>query len=149
MISPQAIVGKDCTISKDSYVWHFANVEDDVTMGSGSAIGSHTYVGRGVKIGDGVRIQSFVSICRNAVLEDGVFVSPHVCITDDKNPRAGNPRYRAEPPVLKRGCSIGASATIMPGVTIGENAVVGAGAVVTRDVPAGVTVLGVPARAAA
>lgn len=145
-ISPHAIIGERFQIGRGSAVWHFANVEDDVTMGQGSVIGSHCYIGRGARIGDGVRIQSFVSICRDAILEDGVFVSPHVCITDDKHPRAGNPEYGAEPPILRKGCSIGASATIMPGVEIGEGATVGAGAVVTRNVAPNETVMGVPAK---
>lgn len=149
MISHLAIVPVGFEPGEGSDVWHFANVESGVTMGKGSVIGSHTYVGGGARIGDGVRIQSFVSICRNAVLEDGVFISPHVCITDDKHPRAGNPGYAAEPPILRKGCSIGASALIMPGVEIGEGAMVGAGAVVTKDVPPGVVVVGIPARARA
>ena len=146
MISNMAVIGKSFLMGEDSHVWHFTNIESDVTMGDGSVIGSHCYVGSGVGIGDGVRIQSFVSICRNALLEDGVFVSPHVCITDDKHPKAGNPGYRAEPPILRKGCSIGASAIIMPGVVIGAGAVVGAGAIVTKDVPPGVVVVGNPAR---
>ncbi len=133
-------------IGEDSHIWHFANVEADVRMGSGSVIGSHTYVGAGTNIGNGVRIQSFVSICRRTIIEDGVFISPHVCITDDKFPRAGNARYEAKPPILREGCSIGASALIMPGVTIGKGAMVAAGAVVTRDVPEKGVVIGMPAR---
>lgn len=145
MISDRAIVGDKCIILGD--VWHFANVEDDVYLGEGAVIGSHCYVGRGARILAGARIQSFVSVCRGALIESDVFISPHVCITDDKHPRAGNARYSAQPPTLKRGCSIGASALIMPGVVIGEGAVVGAGAVVTRDVPPGVVAIGMPARA--
>lgn len=147
MISPQANVGRRFIIGKNSHVWHFANVEDDVSMGDGSVIGSHTYVGRGVRIGNNVRIQSFVSICRDAILEDGVFISPHVCITDDKRPRSGNPDYKAEPPILRKGCSIGAGAIILPGVEVGENAMVGAGAIVTKNVGRSVVVRGEPARA--
>lgn len=145
-ISPHAVVGDDVRVGTGSKIWHFANVEDGVTIGDGCAVGSHSYVGRGVRIGNGVRIQSFVSICRNAVIEDEAFISPHVLITDDKHPRAGNPGYHAEPPVLRRGCSIGAGAIILPGVTIGAGAVVAAGAVVTHDVPAAGTVVGIPAR---
>lgn len=145
-VSPHAVVGENFVMGKGSAVWHFANVEDGVTMGAESVIGSHTYVGRGTRIGDGVRIQSFVSICRNAVIEDSVFISPHVQLTDDKHPVAGNPTYKAEPPVLRSGCSIGAGAIILPGVEIGAGAVVAAGAVVTHSVPAQGTVMGVPAR---
>lgn len=146
MIHPLACVGKNLVLGDQSKVWAFANIEDGVTIGSGCAIGSHTYVGSGARLGDGVRVQSFVSICRGAILEDGVFVSPHVCITDDKHPRAGNPGYDAQPPILRKGCSIGASALIMPGIEIGEGAMVGAGAVVTHNVPAGAVVMGVPAK---
>lgn len=145
-ISDRAVVGDNVTVGARSKVWHFANVEDGVTIGDDCAVGSHTYVGRDTRIGNGVRIQSFVSICRGAILEDRVFISPHVQITDDKHPRAGNPGYKAEPPVLREGCSIGAGAIIMPGVEIGAGATVGAGAVVTHDVPAAGTVMGVPAR---
>lgn len=146
MISHLAVVPLGFEPGAGSDVWHFANVEDGVTMGPGSVIGSHTYIGGGTKIGKGVRIQSFVSICRNAIIEDWVFISPHVCITDDKKPWSGNEGYKAEPPIIKYGASIGAGALIMPGVTIGAGAMVGAGAVVTKDVPAGVTVVGVPAK---
>jgi UDP-2-acetamido-3-amino-2,3-dideoxy-glucuronate N-acetyltransferase len=146
MIEYVTMIGSGFVIGRNSHVWHFSNVEDDVTMGDGSVIGSHCYIGRGVRIGNGVRIQSFVSICRNAILEDEVFVSPHVCITDDKHPRAGNPGYQAQPPILRKGCAIGASAIIMPGVEIGAGAVVGAGAIVTRDVPPAMVVVGNPAR---
>lgn len=145
-VSSLAVVGENFSIGTGSQVWHFANIEDDVAMGTGSVIGSHCYVGKWTRVGNGVRIQSFVSICRNAVIEDEVFISPHVLITDDKNPRAGNPAYRAEPPVLRKGCSIGAGAIILPGIEIGEGAVVGAGAVVTRNVPPASVVKGVPAR---
>lgn len=147
MISDHAIIGKGFIWGDNSAVWHFANVEDDVAMGSGSVIGSHCYVGRGTRIGDGVRIQSFVSICRGTIIEDEVFISPHVLITDDKHPKAGNPSYDAQSPILLKGCSIGAGAIILPGIVIGAGAVVAAGAVVTHDVPPKVTVLGVPARA--
>lgn len=145
-VSPHAVVGERFTMGRGSAVWHFANVEDNVTLGADSVIGSHTYVGRGALIGDNVRIQSFVSICRNAVIEDGVFISPHVQLTDDKHPVSGNPNYQAEPPILRAGCSIGAGAIIMPGIEIGAGAFVGAGAVVTHDVPAASLVLGVPAK---
>ncbi len=136
-ISPLSVVGENFRMGRNSDVWPFSNIENDVSMGDDSAIGSHCYVGRWARIGNGVRIQSFVSICRNAVLEDGVFISPHVCITDDKYPRSGNSGYSAEPPILRRGCSIGASAIIMPGIEIGEGATVGAGAIVTHNVGPG------------
>ncbi len=146
MISPHAIIGAGTEIGAGSDVWHFANLEEDVTVGAKSVIGSHAYIGRGAVIGKGVHIQSFAFICRNAAIEDNVFVGPHVVLADDKTPRAGNRLYSPQPPRLCAGCSIGAGAIILPGIVVGENAMIGAGAVVTRDVPGNVTVLGLPAR---
>ncbi len=146
MISPHAIIGPNFELGEHGAVWHFANIEDDVIVGAGSVIGQSAYVGRGTRIGVGVHIQSFVFICRGAIIEDNVFVGPHVVLADDKAPRAGNRLYHPLPPRLCAGCSIGAGAIILPGVTIGMNAMIGAGAVVTRDVPGNVTVLGLPAR---
>lgn len=146
MIAERAMIGLNFRSGTGSVVWHFANVEDDVTLGDFAIIGSHAFVGRGTTVGAGSRIQSGAFICRNAVIGSGVFVGPHAVLTDDKNPRAGNAAYRAEPPVLKDGCSIGAGAVVLPGVTVGRDAMVGAGAVVVRDVPDGGTVMGVPAR---
>lgn len=146
-ISHLASFGEGFRIGRGSRVWHFASIEDDVWMGDDSVIGASCYVGRGTRIGDRVRIQGLVSICRNTVIEDDVFVSPLVSITDDKHPRSGNGAgYRPEPPVLRRGCSIGAHVVILPGIEIGEYAIVGAGAVVTRNVPPFAVVTGVPAR---
>lgn len=123
-------------------------------IGGGSKIGAFVEIRRSVRIGRNVKIQAFAFIPEGITIEDGVFVGPHACFTNDKYPRAVNPDgslmdgsdWEIIPTLVKRGANIGANATIICGVTIGEYALVGAGAVVTRDVPAYAVVTGVPAR---
>ncbi len=139
-------VDPTATFGAGSFVWSFTVIEGDVTIGADCVVGSHCFIGRGTKIGDGVRIQTGVFIPRNATIEDGVFIGPNVTFTDDKHPRAGNHNYTAQPPIVRAGASIGAGAVVLPGIEIGENAVIAAGAVVTHDVPADCMVKGIPAR---
>ena len=127
-------------------IYPTAIVCDGVTMGAGCVIGSHVYVGKGCVLGEGVRIQHGAFLCNRMRIGDRVFVGPHVTTTDDKWPRVNNPHYYADPPILEDDCNIGAGAILLPGVRIGHHATVGAGAVVTKDVAAGATVAGVPAR---
>jgi len=123
-------------------------------IGDGCKIGAFVEIRKQVKIGRNVKIQAFAFIPEGVTVEDGVFIGPHVCFTNDKYPRAVNPDgslmkaddWEIVPTLIKQGASLGANATIMCGVTIGEYALVGAGAVVTRDVPAYAIVAGVPAR---
>src|SRR3990167_4620730 len=115
-------------IDTSAKVWSFTVIGADVRIGRNSVIGSHFYVGKGTTIGEGVHIPT------------GVF-------PDDRSPRSGNTAYMAEPPLVRRGASIGAGAVILPGIEIGAAAMIGAGAVVTKDVMLGDTTWGVPARA--
>jgi acetyltransferase-like isoleucine patch superfamily enzyme len=123
-------------------------------IGDGCKIGAFVEIRKQVKIGRNVKIQAFAFIPEGVTVEDGVLIGPHVCFTNDKYPRAVNPDgslmgaddWEIVPTLVKQGASIGANATIMCGITIGEQAMVGAGAVVTRDVPAYAIVAGVPAR---
>lgn len=139
-------VDRSARIGERVKLWHFcvvlANVEisDDVSIGSGSEIGA------GTKIGRGSRISAQVFLPSNSVVGERVFIGPRCVFTDDRLPRAGNTEYKAEPPRLLNGCSVGAGSVILPGVTIGRGAMVGAGSVVTRDVPDGAVVRGEPAR---
>ncbi len=123
-------------------------------IGAGCKIGAFVEIRKQVKIGNNVKIQAFAFIPEGVTLEDGVFVGPHACFTNDKLPRSINPDgslmsaddWELVPTLIKQGASIGANATIVCGITIGEYALVGAGAVVTKDVPAYAIVVGVPAR---
>ena len=130
-------------------IWRFCHVMQGARIGQGSQLGQGCFVGSGVRIGRGVRIQNHVSVFEGVELEDDVFVGPSATFTNVKNPRAHVAR-RAEfrRTLVRRGATIGANATILPGVELGEYCFVGAGAVVTHDVPPHALVVGTPARAA-
>ena len=123
-------------------------------IGEGSSIGAFVEIRKDVKLGKNVKVQAFVFVPEGVTIEDGVFLGPHACFTNDMYPRSLNPDGSLQTAddwtlvrtLVKRGASIGANATILCGVTIGEGAMIGAGAVVTRDVPAHAVVAGVPAR---
>jgi UDP-2-acetamido-3-amino-2,3-dideoxy-glucuronate N-acetyltransferase len=124
------------------------------TIGDGCKIASFVEIQRGVTIGRGVKVEAFAFIPTGVTIEDGAFVGPHACFTNDRDPHAtdesGRPlaadEWEVVPTLVRRGASIGANATILCGVAIGEGALVGAGSVVTRDVPAHSLVVGNPAR---
>jgi UDP-2-acetamido-3-amino-2,3-dideoxy-glucuronate N-acetyltransferase len=142
-----AVIDEPCTIGAGTRIWHFCHVCEGARIGAGCVLGQNVYVAGGAVIGDRVKIQNNVSVYDGVVLEDDVFCGPSVVFTNVVNPRAEIPRrHEYQPTVVKRGASIGANATIVCGNTIGEHAFVGAGAVVTRDVPAHALVLGLPAR---
>jgi acetyltransferase-like isoleucine patch superfamily enzyme len=115
-------------------------IGDDVSVGSGSVVEHHTV------IGNGVRIHSQAFIPEYSRLEDGCWIGPNVVLTNDRYPASARSKELLQGPRIRRGARLGANCTILPGVEIGENALVGAGAVVTRDVPAGKVVAGNPAR---
>src|SRR3990167_8928728 len=126
-----------------SKIWGWATVLSP--LGKDCVVGSCAWIGKNVTMGNGVRIQHGVFIPHGTTIGHRVFIGPNVTLTDDRYPVAGNVAYTAEPPILEDDCSIGAAAVILPGVRIGKGAMVGAGAVVTKDVPAYTTVVGVPA----
>ena len=123
-------------------------------IGDRTKIGAFVEIQRGVQIGADVKIQSFAFIPTGVMIEDGVFIGPHACFTNDRYPAAVNPDgslkaatdWQLVPTLVKQGANIGANATILCGVTVGRGALVAAGAVVTRDVPDFALVAGVPAR---
>jgi acetyltransferase-like isoleucine patch superfamily enzyme len=132
-----------------SKVWWYAVVLQDVRIGVNCSIGSHTEIGRGSKIGDQSRIGALCFLPPNSQIGCSVFIGPGVVFTDDRFPMIhdpADPPYTAEPPIVEDYANIGAAAVILPGVRIGAGAFVAAGAVVTKDVPAGGMVLGLPAR---
>lgn len=127
-------------------VWRYTTICEGAEIGEGTVIGSNVFIGRGSRIGKNVHIQHGAFIPNNALIKDDVFIGPNAVLTDDKHPRAGNPGYRALPPTVLWGASIGAGAVVLPGITVGCRAMVGAGAVVTEDVRDDDTAMGVPAR---
>jgi acetyltransferase-like isoleucine patch superfamily enzyme len=154
MIHPTAEVEPGAKIGPGSRIWHHCHVRSGASIGANCILGYGVYVDVGVTIGDACKLQNRVSVYHGVTIEDGVFVGPHVAFTNDKRPRAiradGAPSmdddWTVSPTLVRHGASIGAGAVILPGITIGEWAMVGAGAVVTRDVPDHGLVTGNPAR---
>lgn len=145
-IHPSAIVDDGAQIGPGSRVWHFVHVCAGARIGAGVSLGQGVFVGNKVIIGDRCKIQNNVSVYDNVTLEEGVFCGPSMVFTNVYNPRSLVERkneYRDT--LIKRGATLGANCTIVCGITVGEFAFVGAGAVVNRDVPAYAMVVGVPA----
>ena len=145
-IHKPCLIAKTVQFGNRVVVWSFTTICDGVEIGDDTVIGSNCFIGKNCRIGRGVHLQHGVFLPLGSVLKDNVFLGPGVVCTDDKMPRAGNAGYKAQPPLILRGASIGAGAVILPGITIGARAMVGAGAVVTRDVPDDDTAKGNPAR---
>jgi UDP-2-acetamido-3-amino-2,3-dideoxy-glucuronate N-acetyltransferase len=142
-----AIVDNGATIGKDSRVWHFAHVCSGAVIGQGVSLGQNVFVGNKVTIGDKCKIQNNVSVYDNVHLEAEVFCGPSMVFTNVYNPRSGVERkdeYRNT--LVKKGATLGANCTLVCGVTIGEYAFVGAGAVINKDVKPYALMVGVPAK---
>lgn len=144
---PSAIVDDGAQIGDESRIWHFAHVCAGARIGAGVSLGQNVFVGNKVVIGDRCKVQNNVSVYDNVTLEEGVFCGPSMVFTNVYNPRSLIERkseYRDT--LVKKGATLGANCTIVCGVTIGEFAFVGAGAVVNKDVSAYALMVGVPAR---
>jgi len=153
-IHPTAEVSGKAEIGEDTFIWHQAQVREGARIGRKCIIGKGVYVDTGVSIGDCVKIQNYACVYHGVTIEDGVFVGPHVCFTNDLYPRSTNPDgslksdqdWSVAATLVRNGASLGANATILPGITIGSWVMVGAGSVVTRDIPDYGLALGNPAR---
>lgn len=153
-IDASADVSPDAKIGNDTLVWHLAQVREGARVGAHCVLGRGCYIGPGVVVGDRCKVQNYALVYEPAVIEDGVFIGPAVVFTNDYFPRAVTPEGRLQTSadweplavVAREGASIGARAVLVAPVIIGRWAMVGAGAVVTRDVPDHALVVGVPAR---
>ena len=133
-------------IGDGTIIWQFCVVLEKAVIGKNCNINFNVFIENQVVIGDNVTIKPGVQIWDGMTVEDNVFIGPNVTFTNDKNPKSKNKDFQLLKTVVKSGASIGANATILPGITIFENAVIGAGSVVTKDVPAGETWFGNPAK---
>lgn len=145
MIHPLSDV-KSTNIGDNTNIWQFCVVFPEAKIGTGCNICANVLIENEVVIGNNVTVKSGVQLWDGVTLEDNVFVGPNVTFTNDLFPRSKNPDWKLSKTVVKKGASIGANATILCGITIGENAMIGAGSVVTKDVPAGEIWVGNPAK---
>ena len=154
MVHPSAEVSPEAQIGKGTKIWHQAQVRERAKIGDNCIIGKGVYVDFDVVIGNNVKVQNGAFIYHGVTIEDGVFIGPRVCLTNDKIPRAITPDgalkkdddWEVEQILIRHGASLGAGVIVLPGVTVGRFAMVGAGAVVVRDIPDHGLVVGVPAR---
>jgi acetyltransferase-like isoleucine patch superfamily enzyme len=154
MIHESALVEEGAEIGAGTRIWHLVHVRRGAKIGENCNIGRGVYIDINVSIGNNVKIQNYVSVYDGVTVEDGVFIGPHVVFTNDKIPRAVTPEMQPKaatdwvlvPTLIKAGAAIGANAVIVCGVTVGRWAMIGSGAVVTKDVPDYGLVVGNPAR---
>ena len=154
MIHQSAQVDPKAKIGDNAKIWNWVQIRENAEIGENTIISKSVYIDSGVKIGKNVKIQNNVSVYHGVNIEDGVFIGPHVCFTNDKYPRSINPDgtlksaddWQVSETVIKYGSSIGANATILPGIAIGRFAMIGSGAIVTKDVPDNGLVVGAPGK---
>ena len=149
-VHPTSIIDDDVTVGEGTKIWCYSHIQSGARIGKNCTFGQNVNVSNHVQIGDGCKIQNNVSLYEGVELEDFVFCGPSCVFTNDLTPRAKYPKGAAgyRKTLIKKGASIGANATIVCGHTVGSWALIGAGAVVTGDVPAHALMLGVPAKQA-
>lgn len=133
MIHPLSDVQSN-NIGDNTNIWQFCVVLKDAVIGENCNICSHCFIENNVKIGNNVTVKNGVFLYDGITIEDDVFIGPNATFCNDRYPKSKNKNFKLEPIVIKKGASIGANATILPGITIGENAMIGAGSIVTKDV---------------
>lgn len=147
MIHATALVDEGAQIGAGSRVWHWVHISSGAKIGEGCSFGQNVFVGNNVVVGNNVKIQNNVSVYDNVFLEDDVFCGPSMVFTNVYNPRSAvNRKEEYRDTLVKKGATLGANCTIVCGNTIGENAFIGAGSVVNKDVPAFALMVGVPAK---
>jgi acetyltransferase-like isoleucine patch superfamily enzyme len=142
-IHPTAEVSPKASLGEGTRVWHQAQIREEARIGKNCIIGKGVYIDAGVSIGDNVKIQNYVSVYHGVTLDEGVFVGPHVCFTNDLKPRSINPDgslkaaddWELSLTRIRRGAALGANSTIRCGITVGAWAMVGSGSVVTKEIP--------------
>jgi UDP-2-acetamido-3-amino-2,3-dideoxy-glucuronate N-acetyltransferase len=144
-VHPSAEVSPRATIGRGTKIWNLVQIRESAIIGEDCVLSKDVYIDAGVRIGSGVKVENGVSIYHGVTVEDDVFLGPHMVFTNDMYPRSFSTDWTVSETVVRRGASIGANATIVCGTTLGEYCMVGAGAVVTRNVPAHALVLGNPA----
>ena len=148
-VHESSYIDEPSQIGKGTQIWHFSHIMPNVVIGENCRIGQNVVVGSNVRIGNRVKIQNNVSVYEGVILEDEVFCGPSMVFTNVRTPRSAYSRNQSKdfaPTLIKKGASIGANATIVCGVTLGEHAFVSAGSVVTKDIPDYALVRGNPAR---
>jgi UDP-2-acetamido-3-amino-2,3-dideoxy-glucuronate N-acetyltransferase len=147
-VHSSSYVDENVTIGKGTKIWHFGHIQSGARIGEGCSLGQNVNVSNNVVIGNGCKVQNNVSLYEGVTLEDHVFCGPSCVFTNDLTPRAKYPKGKAGylKTLVQEGASIGANATIVCGITIGRWALIGSGAVVTKDVPDYALMVGVPAQ---
>ncbi len=145
-VTSTAVVDKTAVIGEGTRVWNFVHVRENAEIGKECVLADYVYVGRGVKVGNNVKLENRATVYEGVTIEDKVFVGPHVTFTNDFYPRSFSTNWKILPTHVKKGASIGAKTVIICGVTIGECALIGAGSVVTKNIPPYALAYGNPAR---
>ena len=145
-VHPTSIIDKTVKIGKDTKIWHFVHVREGAVIGKNCVLGHSVYVGKNVKIGNNVKLENRATIYQGVELEDDVFIGPHVTFTNDLYPRSSNHDWQIMKTLVKKGASIGAGTIVLCGIVIGEHAMIGAGSLVTMDIPSHTLAYGNPAK---
>ncbi len=141
-----SVIDKNCTIGKNSKIWHWSHISKNSKIGFNCTIGQNVFIGEDVKIGNNVKIQNNVSVYQGVTIEDDVFCGPSVVFTNVKYPIARKKidKKNYEKTLIKKGATLGANSTILCGIIVGENSMIGAGSVVTKNIKKDTIVIGNP-----